>query len=195
MFNCKSEKIGIMRVLNRRYCLLAALFIFLFFLGAGMSSGAIDKKLQKTSDSIFLTFQNALDHHCAVLNIYPDAQHYFLLPEGTYLKRSVETFSPHIFLNIVANAFFNGLFQPLFLCVFTPETILHYVLFPFFIYGAVRYFRKIPLLILFFFLYLLYAGVYNAIVESLIRHRMPCDLIYLSIGLAGFSDAITRRSS
>jgi hypothetical protein len=33
------------------------------------------------------------------------------------------------------------------------------------------------------------------VVEPLVRHRMPCELIYISIGVAGFTRWITGRLS
>lgn len=121
---------------------------------------------------------------------YPNARHYFLLPEGGYLEFQKEGVSFKMALAILSNALFNSLFQPIFLCIFTPQAILNYILFPFFLYGAIRYFRKLPIMILFFIAFSLYIGIRASIVESLIRHRMSCELIYLLIGLAGFTDWI-----
>ena len=98
-------------------------------------------------------------------------------------------------LPISLNALFNSLFQPIFLCIFTPQVVLNYVLFPFFIYGTIMYFKKLSLMIFFFFIYSIYIGMNGSITEPLIRHRMTCELIYLLIALAGFEGWIIRRSS
>ena len=40
-------------------------------------------------------------------------------------------------------------------------------------------------MIFFFLAYGIYIGISDSVLEALIRHRMPCDMIYLSIGIAG----------
>ena len=90
---------------------------------------------------------------------------------------------------------YNVLFQPQFLCIFTPQVILNYGLFPFFILGAIKYFTKVPIIVLVFLAMSVYAGLYGSMIESLVRHRMVCDLIYILIGIAGFTDWATKNLS
>jgi len=125
---------------------------------------------------------------------YPNATHYFILPQGKYFEYIEFGLNPRTLFQTLLNAIFNFMFQPIFLCLFTPQTVLTYLIFPFFIYGSVVYFRKVPLMIIFFFGFGLYLGMRDSVVESLVRHRMVCDLIYLSIGTAGFTRWITEKS-
>ena len=127
-----------------------------------------------------------MDRHINGFYIYPDARHYFLLPENRYLEFHRKGFSPELLLAVLFNALFNSLFQPLFLCILTPQAVLNFFLFPFFLYGGIKYFRRLPLMILIFFGMSIYSALYGSVVEALVRHRISCELIYLLIGLAGF---------
>lgn len=135
-----------------------------------------------------------INKHCA--NIFVNARHYLLLPEGGYDETLFTLpLSFPVIARMISNAIFNVIFQPLFFCIFTPQVILNYFIFPFFIYGAIRYFTRVPIIILAFLGLSVYVGFNGSIVESLIRHRMICDLIYLLIGTAGFIDVISKNLS
>ncbi|MDD5421823.1 MAG: hypothetical protein WC592_01195 [Candidatus Omnitrophota bacterium] len=135
----------------------------------------------------------AYDYHFKKLEIYPSARLFFILPEGAYSTFYRTRFTDGMAYQVLSNVFINSFFQPLFLCIFTPQVVLHYLLLPFFLYGSIRYFKKVPLLIIFFIVSMFGLCVKNAVVETLVRHRMVCDLIYISIGIAGLTDSITRK--
>lgn len=144
-------------------------------------------------------YRELLDCHYTSLQIYfikNGKWFYYLLPDGMYnAGMCVNPLSTGIILAMTGNALFNALFQPIFPCVFSPQAMLNYILFPFFLYGAVKYFRKLWFMIILFFCWYIYSGLYGCVIEALIRHRMPCELIYLLLGLAGFTDWITKKSS
>jgi len=148
--------------------------------------GAFDLKIK----GILLKYVN-------VFTVYNDKPRYhFLFPPGTYSKSYVlKNISHTTAFPVLFNAFFNSVFQPLFLCVFTPQVVLVYALFPFFLYGCLRYFKKVPLMVIFFIWYSVFIGLKQPVVEALVRHRLSCELLYLSIGLAGFFYLTQRRSS
>lgn len=180
--------------INKAFSYLTFFFI-VFVAGFSISSGRLSLFLRYFTDWVISNIEYAILYHSNTLQIYRDAMRYFLLPKGWYLKLHTEGFSSIMILPILLNALFNSLFQPIFLCAFTPQVVLNYMVFPFFIYGTIRYFKKVSLMILFFLLYCIYIGISGSVTEPLIRHRLACELIYLLIGLAGFESWITRRSS
>ena len=171
------------------------LFLLLSFIaGFFLSVVSSHQFFNNSIHHIVFGIRNSIYHHC--ISLESGARHYFLFPEGGY---SIEIFSKPLSLFTVfiaiTNAFLNMFFQPMFLCVFTPQVIVNYILFPFFLYGMIRYFAKVPLMVLSFFFLCFYAGLYDSLVEPLLRHGMVCELIYLSIGIAGFTGWITSGSS
>lgn len=169
---------------------LPALFVFVSAFLLGYSG-----LLQFLFRQIFLRLETIVNYNYWSFLIYPSARHCYILSKEGYRNLFFSGFSPGMLPEILCNAFVNGLFQPLFFCVLTPQVVMYYILFPFFAYGAIKYFKKVPLMIVFFIAAILYIGTKNSVIESIIRHRMPCDLIYLSISLAGLSDWITKRLS
>lgn len=169
---------------NRIYYIAIALLVC--FIAFALSSGIAGDISKKISKKLMPGIKYRLYHHIGNLEV--SAKHYFLLPSGWYVKELfTEPLSTEVLMSMFFNSVFNILFQPVFLCPFTPQVILNVVLAPFFIYGAVRYFGKVwPLLILFLVLSF-QIGTYDSVVEALVRHGMSCELIYLMIGLAGFT--------
>jgi hypothetical protein len=167
--------------------------LVIFFIGFALSSGLALDISKKFSDRVAPDIKNRLCHHISTLEV--DAKHYFLLPAGSYtIELYTRSLSYTTLAIILINSIFNILFQPVFFCVFTPQVILNAVLLPFFLYAAVRYFKKVwPLLTLFCILSF-QIGVYDSGVEALIRHGMSCELIYLLVGIAGFTGWIARSS-
>ena len=165
-------------------------FVVAFLLSSSLLYGFIKcveaKLFSVSNDFAYRHFNN--------FYIYRDARFYFLFSQKDMFQFYVNGLSLGIIVNMFSNALFNALFQPVFLCVFTPQVILNYILFPFFLYGVVAYFRKIPIMIIFLFFFYAYIGLKNTVVEPLIRHRMSCELIYLLVGLAGLTGWITRKS-
>ena len=157
------------------------------------SSGQSSKLAERGYGKITDTAKYFFAYHC--LSLDRTARHYFLLPEGGYKAEYCTMPLPFSAITaMAANAFFNAFFQPLFLCVFTPQTVLNFLLFPFFLYGAVKYFKKVPIMIMAVIFLYIYTALYGSVIEALIRHRISCELVYLLIGLAGFTDLITRSS-
>jgi hypothetical protein len=151
---------------------------------------AIDAS-KKLSDKVMPDIKERFYHHISTLEV--DAKRYFLLPAGSYsIELFTQPLSFAVLAGILVNSIFNILFQPVFLCPFTPQVILNVILLPFFLYGAVRYFRKTWPLLIIFTVVSFQIGIYDSGIEALIRHGMSCELIYLLIGLAGFTGWITR---
>ena len=170
---------------------LSLLFVFAFaFL---LSSGIFSKGCAYALNYCDLKMKPLLNYHLNTLAI--PARHYFLMPDGGYtFSFQNEPLSFFTLVTITTNALANSLFQPIFLCVFTPQVILNYLLFPFFLYGVVKYFKKVPILIVVFFVLSAYVAIYGSVVEALVRHRISCEMIYYLIGSAGFTSWITRSS-
>lgn len=162
------------------------LSLVIFSIAFLLSSGLVVSKGRSLVDQQVLKIKATISHHINVFDIYPNTRYYFLVPENRYLEFNEKRLSPELLLAVLFNALFNSLFQPLFLCVLTPQAILNFFLFPFFLYGAIKYFRRLPIMILIFFWMYIYSALRSPIVEALVRHRMSCELIYLLIGLAGF---------
>ena len=179
----------------RYVCIVLAVFL----IGFTLSSGLLHDFLTKAVTEITAEFKRDIGRHCHTLWIYPFQKskwHYFLLPEGAYTVAFYTTpLSLSTIVTIISNSMLNVLFQPLFFCALTPQTIFNCLLFPFFLYGAIKYFKKVPIMILICLGAYAYIGIHNSVVEPIIRHRMSCELIYLLIGLAGFINLITGRSS
>ncbi len=171
------------------------LYILLFVLGFLLSWETSIFLIGRVLNNIGYQINGLFLFHYNTFRIYPDARHYFIFPDGGYLRFFIEGIHLNIVIPTLSNVLFNALFQPLFLCIFTPQTILTYLLLPFFIYAAVKYFKKVPIMVLFLVGFLLFIGIKDSVVEPLIRHRMVCELIYFCIGSAGLADWITRRSS
>ncbi len=142
------------------------------------------------------TFMEISLYHNYSASVAYDRQpkHYYLLSDDEFIEFYKNGISWRLAVSATGNALFNVLAQPVFPCVFTPQVFLNVVLLPFFIYGAVLNFKKVPIMIICCLVLAVYVGLRDSIIESLIRHRMPCELIYLSIGLAGFTRWITRNS-
>ncbi|MBU0606123.1 MAG: hypothetical protein KKH77_07535 [Candidatus Omnitrophica bacterium] len=173
--------------------------LVVLFIGFALSSGLLHDSLTKVTAGVTAEFTNDITRHCKTLWVYSFQKsrwHYFLLPEGAYTSAFYTTqLSLSTVVNIISNSMFNALFQPLFFCAFTPQTVFNCLLFPFFLYGAIIYFKKVPIMVLVCLGLYAYIGIYSSVVEPIIRHRMSCELIYLLIGLAGFINLITERSS
>lgn len=168
-------------------------------IGFVLSSGLLHDFLTKAATSVTVEFTNYINQHCRTFWVYAfqsSKWHYFLLPEGAYTAAFYTTpLSLSTVVTVVSNSLFNTLFQPLFICALTPQTVFNCLLFPFFLYGAVKYFKKIYFMIFVLLGMYVYIGMYSSVVEPIIRHRMSCELIYLLIGLAGFVSLITGKSS
>lgn len=170
---------------------IAALFAVGFALSTGILSGVYHTLAGKFVDDI----EESIFHHTLTLVSREDVRHYFLFPEGEYAGWIfAQPPSVAVFASVFFYSIFNMLFQPVFLCVFTPQVILNVVAFPFFLYGSVRYFRKVWPLLLSFVLITFRIGIYDSSVEALMRHGMICELFYLMIGSAGFAGWIAKRS-
>lgn len=176
-------------ILNR-----AVILLVVFFIGFALSSGIIQDGAKRLSDRVMPGLKERLSHHILTL-VVVDAKHYFLLPVGGYSKELfTQPLSPVVLASILGNSIFHVLFQPVFLCPFTPQVIINLVLLPFFLYAVVKYFKKVWLMLAIFIVMSFQVGIYDSGIEALIRHGMSCELIYLLIGLAGFTGLITRRS-
>ena len=176
-----------MVITSKRKFYIAASFIMIFFAGYAFSSGLFQKADTLASDKLKSQTEAIMTRHLRNLYLYPGAKNYFLVSEPDYSKFINEGPSLGIFITIFFSAIFNVIFQPVFLSVLTPQSILNYLLFPFFLFGAVRHFKKIWFLLVVYLLMAFYVGTRGSVVEVLVRHRMVCDLIYLLIGLAGFT--------
>ncbi|MBN2452734.1 MAG: hypothetical protein JXB40_00540 [Candidatus Omnitrophica bacterium] len=178
-------------VRNAFSCILIALVVL--FIGFSLSSGMVTRALEVISDRTMAGIQVRFLHH--ISNLEVTAKHYFLVPTGSYLKELLMEPIPLAMLaQILANSVFNILFQPVFISPFTPQVVLNLVAFPFFLYGAVRYFGRTWFLLIIFIMISFQIGIYDSVVEALIRHGMPCELIYLLIGAAGLAGWITKNS-
>jgi hypothetical protein len=183
-----------MRISVRRVSYQAAALLLIFSIGFALSSGAAFNACSRISEKMTVGIEASLYHHVLTLCVV-GAKHYFLFPTGNYTAGLItQPLSFPVLAAILFNSIFNILFQPVFLCPFTPQVIVNLVLLPFFLYGAVSYFRKTWLLLVIFTVLSFYIGVFDSGVEALIRHGMPCELIYLLIGLAGFTGWITKNS-
>lgn len=173
-----------------RYLFLA---ILLFIVGFSLTSGLLSKfadyalnEIAEKSELYFIAEFNKIDS-------YPDVTYYLLLPPKKYSEFYASGLSPAILCTMLINVLFNFLFQPVFLCALTPQVILTVLLFPFFIWGVIKYFKKVPIMILVFFCIALFVGLNGTIVERLIRHRLSCELMYLLLGLAGLVSWTTEK--
>lgn len=165
-------------------CILGAL-------GFLWSSGSLTTFSRSAFSRAADTFDALVAYHCTMLG--RDARHYYLLSQDMYAHvPSVRDMPAAAVITIAAKALFNALFQPFFLCAFTPQVILAVALFPFFIFGTIRYGKKIPLAIGIFFGVALYTALHGSVVEALVRHRMACELIYYLVGTAGLTGWITK---
>jgi len=182
-------------------------FLIIFLAGYLLSSGQLASFINRGVSMAASRIDISIAYDKMRYWIYPDASQFFKLPDGEYarlypysLSTAAKEFtraystpvSFAIAVTVLSNALFNALFQPVFLCVFTPQAALNYLLFPFFLYGSLKYFMKVPLMIIFFFICMVSIGLNNSVTEALIRHRMTCELIYILIGLAGFTGWITK---
>lgn len=178
----------------KRYVYIIASFLMIFAIGFSITTGLISASLDVIKNSLIAKIGYCVIYHTTTLE--REARHYFLLPQGAYsVDIHLKPLSAYLAAAASLNALFNSLFQPLFLCIFTPQALLNLLLFPFFLYGAIKYFKRVPVMILVFFIVYIYVGLYGSVIEALIRHRMSCELIYLLIGIAGFTGLITENLS
>lgn len=162
-------------------------------MGFALSSGILYDVSKKMHGKVMADIKVRLYHHIVTMPV--PARHYFLLPPESYSKELLTQPLPFAALiNILFNSVFNMLFQPVFLCSFTPQVIINVVLFPFFLYAAVRYFKKVWVMLAVFIALALTVCTYDSVIEALIRHGMSCELIYILIGLGGFTGWITKDS-
>jgi|GEM_PF-2365601 len=167
--------------------------IALFLAGFIISSGIGAELLNNTVSGLNAKVGSHFVSHYA--RIWESGRHYFLLPEKDYAEYGINGFSIRMIVPVFLNAIFHILFQPVFLCVFSPQVVLNIVMLPFALYGAVKYFTRVPLIIAAFIIISFYAGIHGVVVEALIRHGMICELIYILIGSAGFTGLITKSLS
>lgn len=182
-----------MIVITKRSSLVLLLGILIFVFAFLYSSSLAEKFIHVAANKLFLNISSNIVRHFNVINIYSGAWHYFLLSREDVPIFYLHGLSWRMAFVAISNAMFNTFFQPIFLCVFTPQAIFNYILFPFFIYGSIIYFKKIPLAVILFVVFSIYIGMNDSIVEPLIRHRIACELIYLAIGVAGLTNLITKR--
>lgn len=167
----------------------AVVVVCCYMVFSGAVSHIISEKIERSMPDI----KERLYHH--ILTLQVDARHYFLFSPGEYkIDLFTEPLSIRSIATILYNSAFSLLFQPVFLCPFTPQVIINLVLLPFFIYASVRYFHRVFILLAVFVMTTFQIGIYDSGVEALIRHGMLCELIYLLIGTAGFSDLILKNS-
>lgn len=169
--------------------------IIVFTCGFLLSSGFFTKFAAYASGMFLFKVERLLYHNLLMFPMYPYATHYFIIPDGASWYFFAKGLTPGFMLAVIPNIFYNALFQPLILCVFTPQVILNYALFPFFLYGAFKYFKKVPVMIIGLLAIYAYVALYSSIIEPLIRHRISCELIYILIGLAGFINLTTEKLS
>lgn len=168
---------------------VAIVVVCCYMIFSGAVSDMIHEKIERSMPDI----KERLYHH--ILTLQVDARHYFLFPPGEYrIDLFTRPLSVPAMATIVYNSAFSLLFQPVFLCPFTPQVIVNLVLLPFFIYAAVRYFHRVFILLAVFVMTTFQIGIYDSGVEALIRHGMLCELIYLLVGTAGFADLISKNS-
>lgn len=176
----------------KKWMWISASIVIIFVIGFSTTSGLLFHSFDALKNAFVSKIGECIFYHSTSFD--REARHYFLLPEGGY--NAAFYIKPLLFYTIaglIFNALFNALFQPMFFCIFTPQVLLNLLLFPFFLYGAIKYFKKVPIMILVFFVVYIYVGLYGSVVEALIRHRMSCELIYLLIGVAGFTSLITEK--
>ena len=182
--------------LNRRKIFFLIICVFVFFLGFSITSQFITEFNKKALAILNIKLKPYFNIQLARFSIYPDAKYYFLLTESRdYFVLYTKGISWKMFFTILLNSLSNAFFQPVFLSVFILQTILYIGLFPFFVWGVVKYFKKVPFIVFGFFLVYFYIGLGSTFVESLIRHRLSCELVYLLIGIAGFINWITKELS
>ena len=181
--------------------MLAILLIsaIIFSAGFAISTGFVHYLSAKIYEGVKHEFVRDLYRNCLSLRTFSFQKsrwHYFLLPEGAYKPDLYTTpLAPATVAIIIFNSFFNTLCQPLFPCLLTPQALFYCLLFPFFVLGSIKYFKNVPLIILLILVAYAYTGIYSiSVIESIVRHRMSCELLYLLIGLAGLTDLITERS-
>jgi fumarate reductase subunit C len=166
-----------------------AIFLAGYLLSSGIAADLLGSAVSYVKAEVGSYFWN----HCARLET--GGRHYFLLPEKGYTDYIIKGFSLTMIFQVFFNTLFNLLFQPVFLCAFSPQVILNIIILPFSLYGAVKYFSRVPIVIITFFAVSFYMGIYGAAIEALIRHGMVCELIYILIGSAGLADLITKSLS
>jgi len=173
-----------------RFVLIASVILIIGFV---LSSGIAVEISDSFSAKVMDTIKARLYRH--ITNLEVDSKHCYLLPFGKYsIGLYVQPLSYSTLALFVFNSVFNILFQPVFLCPFTPQVFVNIVLLPFFLYGVVRYFKKVWFLVAIFIVLSFWIGIYDSGVEALIRHGMSCELIYVLIGTAGFASWITKNS-
>jgi len=172
---------------NKKIFFIALVTIIVFISGYMLSSGLfVDFFNHVIEDTVLKIELRVLQHFCS---FEKEAYHYLLLPASGYAEVIyAKQLSFSTFFTLFSNTLFNTLLQPAFFCIFTPQVVLKCMLFPFFVYGSIKYFRKSFFMLVVFFGISFYIGLRTSIVEVLVRHGMICDLIYLLIGLAGFTD-------
>lgn len=179
--------------ISKRILYHLSIALVVLFTGFALSSGVTADLSKKLSDKVMPGVTSRLHHH--ISNLEVNAKHYFVLPFGCYKKELyTQPLTFAILPVILVNSIYNILFQPVFICPFTPQIIVNILALPFFLYGSIRYFKKIWPLLIVLAVISFQVGVYDSVVETLIRHGMSCELIYLLIGSAGFADWITKRS-
>lgn len=168
--------------------------LLVLVLGFAFSSNLVHDASRKIIDKIMIGIEQRLYHHITTLGLV-DAKHYFVIPpEGYGIELCKHSLSLATLAVVCGNSIFNLIFQPVFFCSFTPQAILNIIFFPFFLYGAVRYFKKTWIMLIIFIALSCQIGMYDSAVEALIRHGMSCELIYLLISTAGFAGWITKSS-
>ena len=182
-----------MPILARKILHHVLVMLVILAIGFALSSGMATDTAKRLSDRVMSDAQSRLHHH--ILNLQVDAKHYFILPSGCYKKELyTQPLAFAILPVILANSVFNILFQPVFICPFTPQAIVNALLLPFFLYGSVKYFKRVWPLLVILAVMSFQIGIYDSIVEPLMRHGMSCELIYLLIGLAGFASWTAKTS-
>ena len=172
---------------------ITVLFLLAAFLaGFVVSSGIFEKVLNYNLYEKFPAIKEAVFTARGKFENYKEAKRYMIYPGGSIAYK--ESLSVKNFIIIAFKSMFHTIFEPLFICVFTPQTVLNFILFPFFLYGAIRYFTRVPVIILTFTVIAVYVGMRNVYVEALIRHRIPCDFLYVLIAIAGLRGLITEKS-
>jgi len=166
--------------------------LFAFLAGFAVSSGIFEKVLNYNLYEKFPALKTVVCTAASKFEMYKEARRYSAYPDGPGAYKKNINYKN--FVIIAFNGIFHTIFEPLFICVFTPQTILNFALLPFFLYGTVRYFSRVPIIILTFIAIATYVGMRNVYVESLIRHRILCDFLYVLIAIAGLRGLITEKS-
>ena len=126
-----------------RYILLyigIGVIAFSFLLSSGLFSDFLASSFKKIESGILYI----ASYHLNIFNTYPAARRTFIFQETGYTELFNRGLVPIAFFNLILNGMLNILFQPLMLCIFTPQVILNFILFPFFLYGVFVHFRRIP---------------------------------------------------